>query len=73
MLSYKCKRERPFSSFWILIGEEPVIAPPTARYIIFCSCPLTLLLFRSYASPSLLTTCTKSAIVYVIILYLLRS
>ena len=50
MLPYKFKRERSFSLFWILIREEPVIAPPIAHCIIFCSCPfnLSLLIFPFY-------------------------
>ncbi len=69
MLSYKFKGERPFSSFWMLIREEPVMAPPTAHHVIFCSCPLALSLLLSPFTFNCLRVvathlCSKYAIVY---------
>jgi hypothetical protein len=74
MLSYKFKRERPFNSFWILIREEPIMAPPTAHHVIFCPRLLTLsLLFFPFTSkclrPVATHLCSKYAIVYVVISY----
>ncbi len=74
MLSYKFKRERPFNSFWILIREEPIMAPPTAHHVIFCPRLLTLsLLLFPFTSKCLRLVathlCSKYAIVDVVISY----
>ena len=73
-------RERSVRLFWMLFGEEPVMAPPTAHHGIFCSYPLSpsLLLFRFVSErlrPAANYLCIKCAIVYVVIsypLYILR-
>ncbi len=72
--SCKFKRERPFSLLWMLIREEPVLAPPTAHHVIFCSYPLalSLLLFLSTSDclrPAASHLCTQCAIVYVVVSY----
>lgn len=74
MLSDKFKRESPFSSFWMLIREEPVMAPSTAHHVIFCSCPLALSLLvfpltSNCLRPVATHLCTKYAIVSVVISY----
>jgi len=39
---YKFNRQASFSLYWILIREEPVMAPPTSNHVMFCSFPLAL-------------------------------
>jgi len=66
--------ESTFSLFWMLIREEPVMAPPTTHHVVFCSCPLALSLLLFPFTPNCLRPaathlCTKCDIVYVVISY----
>ncbi len=60
----------------MLIRVELVLAPPTTHHVIFCSCSLTLSLLLFPFTPICLRPtathlCTKYAIIYIVISYLL--